>query len=110
MIALIAHRTWKGFPYRKAPRCVPTNHPNHPEFPAVPHHFFPSFFPHFPENPPGEGSGITTEILAASEFQAPLAPFYYAEDYHQQYLAKPGARRAEKADPVVLPLIEEASK
>ena len=28
---------------------------------------------------------ITTEII-------PAGPFYYAEDYHQQYLAKPGAR------------------
>jgi peptide-methionine (S)-S-oxide reductase len=29
----------------------------------------------------GRGAEITTEIAAAG-------PFYYAEDYHQQYLAK----------------------
>ena len=33
----------------------------------------------------GKKSTITTEI-------APLTTFYYAENYHQQYLAKPGAR------------------
>merc|ERR1712048_248207 len=37
----------------------------------------------------GRGRGkISTEILPASDFEV---PFYYAEDYHQQYLAKPGA-------------------
>ena len=39
----------------------------------------------------GMGPRITTEIVAASDFEQ---PFYYAEDYHQQYLAKPGARHA----------------
>lgn len=38
----------------------------------------------------GKGSGVvTTEIKAASDFET---LFYYAEDYHQQYLAKPGAK------------------
>lgn len=52
----------------------------------------------------GEGSGITTEIVAASNFHGPLAPFYYAEDYHQQYLAKPGARPYCSAQPQQVPL------
>jgi len=52
----------------------------------------------------GEGSGITTEIVAASNFEGPLAPFYYAEDYHQQYLAKPGARPYCSAQPQQVPL------
>lgn len=41
----------------------------------------------------GMGESITTDIVAASDFQGSIVPFYYAEDYHQQYLAKPGARR-----------------
>ena len=37
----------------------------------------------------GKGRGaITTEIKAACEFDGNV--FFYAEDYHQQYLAKPG--------------------
>jgi len=39
---------------------------------------------------------ITTEIKSASEFDE---IFYYAEDYHQQYLAKPGARPYCSAQP-----------
>ena len=35
---------------------------------------------------------ITTEIL-------PAPPFYYAEDYHQQYLARPGSRPYCSAQP-----------
>jgi len=34
----------------------------------------------------GEGNSICTEIVAGPEF-------FYAEDYHQQYLAKPGNRQ-----------------
>lgn len=54
----------------------------------------------------GRGSAITTEILAASDFET---CFYYAEDYHQQYLAKPGARPYCSAQPqeVSLPAYEE---
>jgi peptide-methionine (S)-S-oxide reductase len=54
----------------------------------------------------GKGSEITTEIRAASDFPE---VFYYAEDYHQQYLAKPGARPYCSAQPqcVSLPPFEE---
>merc|ERR1712007_111966 len=49
---------------------------------------------------------ITTEIVPASNFDQ---VFYYAEDYHQQYLAKPGARPYCSAQPqlVSLPPFEE---
>merc|ERR1712151_233524 len=49
---------------------------------------------------------ITTEILPASDFDQ---VFYYAEDYHQQYLAKPGSRPYCSAQPqlVSLPPFEE---
>uniref|UniRef100_A0A7S0WQU7 peptide-methionine (S)-S-oxide reductase n=1 Tax=Pyramimonas obovata TaxID=1411642 RepID=A0A7S0WQU7_9CHLO len=40
---------------------------------------------------------ITTEIIPAPEF-------YYAEDYHQQYLAKPGARPYCSAQPTGIAL------
>eukprot|EP00959_Pyramimonas_sp_CCMP1952_P360456 7548526-Pyramimonas_sp.AAC.1 len=43
---------------------------------------------------------ITTEIIPAPEF-------YYAEDYHQQYLAKPGARPYCSAQPTGIPLGSE---
>ncbi|CAE7243114.1 msrA [Symbiodinium pilosum] len=54
----------------------------------------------------GLSSNITTEIVAASSFEQ---PFFYAEDYHQQYLAKPGARPYCSAQPlqVSLPPFEE---
>jgi len=46
----------------------------------------------------GRGRGpITTEIK-------PLDEFFYAEDYHQQYLAKPGARPYCSAQPLEVPL------
>jgi len=48
-----------------------------------------------PTNAAGEEGKITTEITD------PVAPedFYYAEDYHQQYLDKPGNRQYCGADP-----------
>merc|ERR1719313_1981150 len=50
----------------------------------------------------GKGRGpITTEVLAASNYEQ---VFYYAEDYHQQYLAKPGARPYCSAQPQVVSL------
>lgn len=55
----------------------------------------------------GKGRGkITTEVKAASEFET---LFYFAEDYHQQYLAKPGARPYCSAQPqkVSLPHFSE---
>mmetsp|Transcript_18914 Transcript_18914/g.27700 ORF Transcript_18914/g.27700 Transcript_18914/m.27700 type:complete len:268 (+) Transcript_18914:51-854(+) len=58
----------------------------------------------------GMGDKITTEIVAASEFEKEGAKvFYYAEDYHQQYLAKPKARPYCSAQPqsVSLPQYEE---
>jgi hypothetical protein len=85
--------------YRKAPGCFPT-FPYQSRFPDVSDHFSDHFpQPTTPKSAPGEGSGITTEIVAASNFEGPLAPFYYAEDYHQQYLAKPGARPYCSAQP-----------
>lgn len=50
----------------------------------------------------GKGRGaVTTEIAAASDYDQ---VFYYAEDYHQQYLAKPGARPYCSAQPQVVSL------
>merc|ERR1712187_719865 len=50
----------------------------------------------------GKGRGrITTEIKAASDYET---LFYYGEDYHQQYLAKPGARPYCSAQPQQVPL------
>ena len=48
---------------------------------------------------------ITTEVAAASDY---TQLFYYGEDYHQQYLAKPGARPYCSAQPrcVSLPPFE----
>lgn len=48
----------------------------------------------------GRGA-ITTEIRSASDFPT---LYYYAEDYHQQYLAKPGARPYCSAQPQVVSL------
>ena len=46
----------------------------------------------------GRGRGkITTEIAAAANYDE---VFYYAEDYHQQYLAKPDARPYCSAQPL----------
>lgn len=45
----------------------------------------------------GSRGEITTEII-------PCPEFYYAEDYHQQYLAKPGARPYCSAQPSGIPL------
>lgn len=50
-------------------------------------------------------SPITTEIRAAAEFgNVPGALFYYAEGYHQQYLAKPGSRKYCSAEPLQVSL------
>lgn len=53
----------------------------------------------------GRGTTVTTEIKAADEFKkVPGSVFYYAEDEHQQYLAKPGARQYCGAEPQGVPL------
>jgi len=49
----------------------------------------------------GEGDKITTEIAAAADYDE---IFSYGEDYHQQYLAKPGARPYCSAQPQVVSL------
>merc|ERR1712232_1169344 len=49
----------------------------------------------------GRGDAITTDIQAASDFPE---VFYYGEDYHQQYLAKPGARPYCSAEPQLVSL------
>lgn len=51
----------------------------------------------------GMGPEITTEIRAASDFPDSKV-FYYAEDFHQQYLAKPRARPYCSAQPQVVAL------
>jgi len=52
------------------------------------------------------GKKITTELAAASDYPQ---CFYFGEDYHQQYLAKPGARPYCSAQPqcVSLPPFEQ---
>merc|ERR1712151_37661 len=54
----------------------------------------------------GKSTGpITTEIRAAADFfKVPGAVFYYAEEYHQQYLAKPGSRKYCSAEPLQVSL------
>lgn len=54
------------------------------------------------------GRKITTECAPASDYDQYGGVFYYAEDYHQQYLAKPGARPYCSAQPqcVSLPAFE----
>jgi len=57
----------------------------------------------------GRGKGaITTEIAAAADYEQYGGLWYYAEQYHQQYLAKPGARPYCSAQPqsVSLPPFE----
>jgi peptide-methionine (S)-S-oxide reductase len=51
----------------------------------------------------GRGGRITTEIRAAADFPDSQV-FYFGEDYHQQYLAKPGARPYCSAQPQVVSL------
>eukprot|EP00434_Breviolum_minutum_P009781 symbB.v1.2.008613.t1/scaffold541.1/size189716/9 len=46
---------------------------------------------------------VTTEIVSAGDFPEEKV-FYYAEDYHQQYLAKPRARPYCSAQPQVVAL------
>jgi len=55
------------------------------------------------------GKSITTETAAASDYDKYGGVFYYGEDYHQQYLAKPMARPYCSAQPqcVSLPPFEE---
>lgn len=45
------------------------------------------------------GKEITTEVAAASDYEPYGGLWYYAESYHQQYLAKPGARPYCSAQP-----------
>ena len=47
----------------------------------------------------GKSRPITTEIAAASDYDAYGGLWYYGEQYHQQYLAKPGARPYCSAQP-----------
>merc|ERR1712086_533804 len=62
---------------------------------------------------PGSGNPkqtITTEMCSANDIIAKgIEPFYYGEDHHQQYLAKPGARPYCSAQPqqVSLPPFKE---
>jgi len=56
----------------------------------------------------GKGKPITTEVSAASDYDDYGGLWFYAEQYHQQYLAKPGARPYCSAQPqsVSLPPFE----
>ena len=55
------------------------------------------------------GRPITTEIAAASDYDKYGGCWYFAEEYHQQYLAKPGARPYCSAQPqgIALPPYDE---
>jgi peptide-methionine (S)-S-oxide reductase len=55
------------------------------------------------------GRPITTELAAAADYDSYGGCFFHAENYHQQYLAKPGARPYCSAQPqgVSLPPFEE---
>ena len=55
------------------------------------------------------GRTITTETAAASDYDQYGGCFYYGENYHQQYLAKPGARPYCSAQPqgVSMPPFEQ---
>jgi len=57
----------------------------------------------------GKGRPITTEMAAASDYDQYGGLWFYGEQYHQQYLAKPGARPYCSAQPqeVSLPPFEE---
>lgn len=52
------------------------------------------------------GRPITTEIAPASDYDQYGGLWYYAEPYHQQYLAKPGARPYCSAKPQGVPLAD----
>jgi len=56
----------------------------------------------------GKGRQITTEVAAAVDYEQYGGLWFYAEGYHQQYLAKPGARPYCSAQPqcVSLPPFE----
>lgn len=54
----------------------------------------------------GKPSGITTEINGPGDNTV----YYFAEDYHQQYLAKPGARPYCSAQPTGVPVSDEFLK
>jgi len=56
----------------------------------------------------GKGRPITTEIAASSDYDQYGGLWFYGESYHQQYLAKPGARPYCSAQPqcVSLPPFE----
>lgn len=50
------------------------------------------------------GKKITTEVAAASDYDQYGGLWYFAEGYHQQYLAKPGSRPYCSAQPQGVPL------
>jgi peptide-methionine (S)-S-oxide reductase len=53
----------------------------------------------------GRGRGsITTEVAGAADYEQYGGLWFYAEGYHQQYLAKPGARPYCSAQPQGVPL------